>query len=699
LKKLFVYHIFNMALLRCCFGRRHDDVQNNVPISSNMTEKLTRRRKALMLTDKNTHEALPIIRGVLSTLECNSEQEDIQRGEARMVYKSKGWHTRLSDSYPVVENGLSNRDGRSYAWQVFMLNRWLPYQKSIAQKLEELFRSSPWSDEQVLKHKYKRNWWRIDSLMPGLTFSYKHYEICPMFMLQRNMNTGKERSIRRVLIKREFLPQVVAKFPPRRVQESYQPSYKKRSRGPSSSSAIYLPRRIKKNLRRADPKVVLKRTIIQDGRQDDEQGIKVYDRHYFDVESSSSPDSCWSKESTDKDDDLTHSHYDDIWNWLCSLHLEQYFDVFMERSVSMKELAQADLRQLIKWFALPEKQSKEIFNALKALRSSFTKQSTDSNCNTNSRGKKSDCSMTNPQHQIVQTNFSSKKHLYTQESSEEFFSARGKLSRTVTPGQYNTEISLESVKEGSPRKSHILRDADWFDTTTSEQQSITTPEYERPEGYTEVWSPSFGDCNTTPKKSNTFSSTEEESERYLHFKSGQNTKNVLEDRESCTVSPTEVRRWLTATQKNGQIYSDFPEKKNTSQRKPVTEDREGEGISISIDKGYLTLPTPDVEGVPMKTTWDCSLSSSTEKSTNSSENSSKTILYMHQDWPCNYALENIVNMKEDSLKEESCSTSSGEENRQKDIRVACYKTQVLKKDWAYPQARYKLKGFQGYQPG
>merc|ERR1711920_763996 len=147
---------------------------------------------------------------------------------------------------------------------------------------------------------------------------------------------------------------------------------------------------------------MLKSTTVQDGRQDGEQGIKDCHRHYLDAESSSSPDSCSSKESTDKDDDLTRWHSGDIWNWLCSLHLEQYFDVFMERNVNMKELVQADLRQLIKYFALPEKQSKEIFNALKALRSSFTKQRTDSNCITNSRGKKSDCSMTNPQQQIEQ---------------------------------------------------------------------------------------------------------------------------------------------------------------------------------------------------------------------------------------------------------------------------------------------------------
>lgn len=154
-------------------------------------------------------------------------EEDNKLVSTRILYNANGEHAQVSDIYPFLKSQCPTRNEslKAYEWQVFLMNRWLPYQHLLGQKVEELFCWTSCQDRKLLSDRFRRNWWHINSPGEFLTVNYRHYKICPLFMLQRNLRTGKERPIRRLKIERGFSPATVGKcYPGRRAKYSHYPS-------------------------------------------------------------------------------------------------------------------------------------------------------------------------------------------------------------------------------------------------------------------------------------------------------------------------------------------------------------------------------------------------------------------------------------------------------------------------------------------
>jgi len=254
----------------------------------------------------------------------------------------------------------------SYEWQVLMMNRWLPYKPSIGRKLEALFRYTSRDDRDLLRHIFKRNWWRDNSAGENLTCDYEHYRICPLFMLQRNMRTGKKREIRRQKIVRHYTPTAIQKYYPHHgVQYSHEPLlYKTQVHGKVMTSTCDSRRKMTKvRSRHATPRFKRGTADKNIFRNNKHRGSKQVQQN-FDADSSSSVVTAKSRDGLNKFKNITRWSIKEIVNWLRTLNLEMYSKVFQDNAVTGWELSSADLQFFVKDLGIPEEQAKQLFNAL-----------------------------------------------------------------------------------------------------------------------------------------------------------------------------------------------------------------------------------------------------------------------------------------------------------------------------------------------
>jgi len=269
------------------------------------------------------------------------------------------------------KNRISRDNVVEHVWQVFITNRWLTYEASIGQVLEELYRYISPEEAEFLVDKYKTNWWRDNSLGKMLVFDYKNYKICPLLMVQRNMNTGREFPIRRRDIEPDKVKIVKSLSPRRRARSAQHPRsvhYRRPLQSPRKNQrnirSISLGRM--KNMRSDSDALLKKRTSPTNGESFRSSGelLGGCDINYSDQETAS--------EGADISFELFREWSNEqVIRWLRLLRLGKYKDCFKEKKVTGKDLSRAKLTWFIIELGLPIEQSIQIYSALKVLKSGF----------------------------------------------------------------------------------------------------------------------------------------------------------------------------------------------------------------------------------------------------------------------------------------------------------------------------------------
>jgi hypothetical protein len=243
-----------------------------------------------------------------------------QRCQACIRHNLNGKKVRVCGIYP---SGREYARLKPYEWQVFMMNRWQPYRRSIGLKLEKLFWNTR-RDREILRRKFRRNWWHVGSPAEMLTIKYTHYKICPLFMLQRNLKTGKEREIRRMKIERNSTPVAVQKVsPPCRVQyshpspEHYKMHFGGKDKNPSRGDMQGRRKKVRSH-------AYSKSRIYSAGSKSHQGRV----RHYRNVESSSSIASCNSYEVPHKYQVAIRWSTEEAVKLLRIINLEKYSRIF-----------------------------------------------------------------------------------------------------------------------------------------------------------------------------------------------------------------------------------------------------------------------------------------------------------------------------------------------------------------------------------
>jgi len=384
----------------CCLGQcwmdNDSDENTNDPrpglssdTSSDETSSfgLRRARVSIEVNSERDHKTR-VRKGsevVITSNEVSSDEEEegiemvqVQTHDRR---RSRGVeHLRRLNSGPVFSPESRNRPERENnsfetIWQVFMMDRWLTYEPSIGQELEELYRYISPEEAEFLAEKYKTIWWCDDSLGNMLAFDYKNYKICPLLMVQRNMIDGREFRIRRQRIESNKVTLVENFAPRRRTLSTQQPIRNvefrrnvKEQRNQRSNTSFSLgqqgPLRKVRSLNDLDENNVLS----------DDVNIAIRSSKLRGGFLMSSSDETSASEGDDVNFEMFREWSgDQVIRWLHMLKLEDYADIFKDKNVTGKELARAKLTYFIIELGLPVEQSIQISSALKVLKSGFIK--------------------------------------------------------------------------------------------------------------------------------------------------------------------------------------------------------------------------------------------------------------------------------------------------------------------------------------
>jgi len=337
-------------LQECCSHIISDQSEKRVTKASDKRKGQAIQRKARLSKEIPIKEAMHIKGISLQTSDYNTYHEvDNQWHQGRITYNTGCGYPRNTDVYPSVNDDIFARENESlnsYEWQVFLMNKWLPFKQSIGHKIEELFWCTPPRDRELMRNRLQSNWWRAESPGKVLTLTYKHYKICPLFMLQRNMKSGKLRQIRREAIDRTFSAAAMEKcYPRRRNQYFRQPQsarWKLLNRTTDRNPKGYERKKISKVRSHIEPKLIAKKTtpgVFQDEiwTRNEQVGQNSV------LTSSCSIVSCKS-EGVVKYNDVRTWSTKEVINWLRRLNLGRCSRVFEDNHVNGEELASANLR-------------------------------------------------------------------------------------------------------------------------------------------------------------------------------------------------------------------------------------------------------------------------------------------------------------------------------------------------------------------
>jgi len=311
----------------------------------------------------------------------NSQKEDNNGRKLRILYNENGTHARISDLYPFISGDHSERKNGTvieHVWQVFIMDRWLQYQPSIGQKLEDLFCYASQANLKPFKKAYKRNWWRESASGDMLTVDYRHYKISPLLMVQRNMKTGRERKIRRQKVRADLMSRELEVISSgHRVQHTRRPRHIKHKR------KTYKKHKHKGNSlqRKQDfrsythPKVNFRRNGAHHGvfREDVRRSRKRITQD-LDSENNYSLVSSGSEDEGLDFENFRKWTTEEVVRWLHVMQLEKFSQFFRNQGITGNDLACEDLPYFVADLDLPLEQSKLIFRALKKLRSGYTNQ-------------------------------------------------------------------------------------------------------------------------------------------------------------------------------------------------------------------------------------------------------------------------------------------------------------------------------------
>jgi len=602
-------------LSECCFCMA--DKHNKKQLLGLANDRVVHidRDKARMSGEKQIKMAMDN-RDIVFSASKKDYEKDTYRSSARTLYNPDGEHARISDIYPLVKCPRSARGEsvKRYEWQVFLRNKWLPYKHSLGKKLEKLFCYTSCQDLELLSHRFRRNWWKSNGPGEYLTINYRHYKICPLFMLQRNLRTGKERPIRRMKIERDFALAAADKcYPRRRAHYPDYPShaqYKMHFRGSKKNPRNDTVRKSNK-VRSYDKLKSKKKSPPEWFFEGDLLRSKGFDQETSDQTSSSSIVSCVSDEKLGNVNYFPSSSNEELVEFLWKLHLEKYYNVFRANNVSVQQLVTANLRYLVVDLGIPKEQSKQILWAIKGQKCVSSIQYEQSP--TSSPHGKGGLISASPSIYTLSTlkdqdsgvGIVGKYCSYDEEHHQELHSSGAEsieLTEVCKPVQKqgsrlkvysdDFEPSCESVGSVGQISDGTFTYHEQYNTAEYEPEDIVMPKYVSPPGYTEVQIDTTNDDRFISHRSNITQTIQGLNEMYKDFITDEIRERVMTDRESYTVSPA-VRHISSPSVDGIPNLNLQPQLRSTKQCIPPETERKG-NRSIDNDERKKTKCPSDM---------------------------------------------------------------------------------------------------------
>jgi len=243
-------------------------------------------------------------------------------------------------------------------WEALLPDGWRPYEPKISNTIEKVYRRVRSLN---LEDSDEKKCWQEESYY----YQFKQYRISPHFMLQRNMNTGKDRKIRRKKVQLSSKAKHVR--PTRRVRTG--------SRGNSTSLS-----KVKSEQKHSPPALPLKHHVKKRRK-------KSGKRRYVDCDLKR--DLPEKKDNHNDGDDtnltLNFKNYKKwetahVVSWLRILNFPQYCEFVREKGITGKELSNTTITYLVTELKMSVEHATHIFGALEGIKSGFTEHGDDS-CN------------------------------------------------------------------------------------------------------------------------------------------------------------------------------------------------------------------------------------------------------------------------------------------------------------------------------
>jgi len=248
-------------------------------------------------------------------------------------------------------------------WEALLPDGWREYAPKISNTIEKVYRRVRSLDLEGVDEK---SCWQDESLY----YQLKQYRISPHFMLQRNMNTGKDRKIRR---KKVQVSSKAKRVRPRRVRSGLQ------GHPPSHSTALLEQKhpeqmhpeqkhpeqkhstpgpQPKQRVKKRRKKRVKRRQVDSDLKHD------LYERKH-----------CGSTEDTTLT--LNFNNYRNwqtahVVSWLRILNFPQYCDIVQQKGIIGKQLLNVSITWLVTELKMTVEHATHIFGALEGIKSGFT---------------------------------------------------------------------------------------------------------------------------------------------------------------------------------------------------------------------------------------------------------------------------------------------------------------------------------------
>jgi len=568
-------------LQECCSRTMKDQSEKRVGRASDKRKEQTVQRKARLSTEIPIKVAMHSNGISVWKSDCNTYHEvDNQWHQGRIIYNTGCKHPRLTDLYPSEKGDIfdgENEVWNSYEWQVFLMNKWRPFKHSIGRKIEELFWCTPPRDRELMRKRLKSDWWRADGPGKIFTFTYKHYKICPLFMMQRNMKSGKFRQIRREKIETHFTEGAMEKcYPRRRNQYSRQPQnaqYKMLNRTTKRNPRGYERKRISKARSHIEPKLIAKKTTLG-VFQDDIWTRNEKVRQNSVLTSSCSLVSCKSWGVVEYNDVRTWSTKEVI-NWLQRLNLGRYSGVFEDNRVNGQELASASLPWLVMELGIPREHSKQILNAFQELISVYINQYSETNSLSLKGARRSTTSPSLYSLHSEKSKDSGMRSIISWNNAKQYEEISSRETESVlsaeaaTPFRYRNDYSteLEYSFENASSTEEISKDTQTdsvhaFNSPCSESQYLVR-KYQKTPGSTKIYIGTTEEETPASKVSNKSNSIQEQNKMYAQFMSEKHIQDVRTDRDSYEVPAPEEHKWPTQTGDSNPHWKLLPELQTT----------------------------------------------------------------------------------------------------------------------------------------
>jgi len=352
----------------CCLCTRRTSIKTQ-PVSF-QSEDLCRFKT---LAKENTQPQPVLSALVTNSVSCKTRAEKgkprtlhIPRKERREQEWSNVSDVSFSDNYKNRSQHSSRRGSASSGgfvetqvfWEILWPDGWRTFSSEIGKGIEKVYQIIILGDYDPGEN-YTQNWWRNSGRDDAFVYSYKHYKVSPMFMLQRDMRSGVFAEVRRKKVEVQTSGYC-------RKTSATKSGSRRGSAGylipKASPQSVFIPPQPNRRRRKRKKKKSSKKKISRDTNYEHKNEQRP--RH----------------ENSSKRSNVCTINFQDyrkwstahVCQWLRILNFPEYCTAVQEEAVTGRDLAHADVTYLVEVLDMTVDHAIHILGALKGIASGFS---------------------------------------------------------------------------------------------------------------------------------------------------------------------------------------------------------------------------------------------------------------------------------------------------------------------------------------